>query len=129
MNMSVHGTRPARRYRHRVIPALLVIAIGIFFLLGNLGVDFALFDHANWWAWFILTGAVWPLFDAVDRYRSTRAVDGEVLRSLLTAAVIVMVALMFILELSWQRWWPLFVIYGGLWMLVGSPRTNVDDKR
>jgi hypothetical protein len=52
-----------------------------------------------------------------------------VLRSLLTAAVIVMVALMFILELSWQRWWPLFVIYGGLWMLVGSSRRNVDDKR
>lgn len=127
--MSVHGTRPTRRYHRRLIPALLVIAMGIFFLLGNLGVDVPLFDHANWWAWFILTAAAWPLFDAVDRYRSTRSVDGEVLRSLLTAAVIVMVALMFILELSWQRWWPLFVIYGGLWMLVGSSRRDVDDKR
>jgi len=52
-----------------------------------------------------------------------------VLRSPLTAAVIVMVALMFILELSWQWWWPAFVIHGGLWMLTGSPRGNVDDKR
>jgi drug/metabolite transporter (DMT)-like permease len=129
MNMSVPETRLARRYRHRIIPALLVIAIGTFFLLGNLGIDFPLFDYANWWAWFILIGAAWPLFDAVDRYRSTGTVDGEVLRSLLTAAVIVMVALMFILELSWQRWWPVFIIYGGLCMLVRDPRRNVDDHR
>jgi drug/metabolite transporter (DMT)-like permease len=128
MNMSVPETRLARRYRHRIIPALLVIAIGTFFLLGNLGIDFPLFDYANWWAWFILIGAAWPLFDAVDRYRSTGTVDGEVLRSLLTAAVIVMVALMFILELSWQRWWPVFIIYGGLCMLVRDPRRNVDDN-
>lgn len=122
--MSVPETRLVRRYRHRVIPALLVIGIGAFFLLGNLGIDFALFDDANWWAWFILIGAAWPLFDAVERYRSTGTVDGEVLRSLLTAAVIVMVALMFILELSWQRWWPIFIIYGGLCMLVRDPRRN-----
>jgi hypothetical protein len=127
--MSVHENRPTRRYRHRVIPALLVIAIGTFFLLGNLGIDFALFDHANWWAWFIFIGAAWPLFDAVDHYRSTGTVDGEVLRLLLTAAVIVVVALMFILELSWQRWWPVFVIYGGLCMLVRGPRRDVDDNR
>lgn len=127
--MSVLETRPAGRYRHRVIPALLVIAVGTCFLLGNLGVDFALFDQANWWAWFILIGAAWPLFDAVDRYRGTGTVDGEVLRSLLTAAVIVMVALIFILELSWQRWWPVFIIYGGLCMLARDPRRHVDDNR
>jgi hypothetical protein len=124
MHMSVPETRLARRSRHRVIPALLVIAIGAFFLLGNLGIDFALFDYANWWAWFILIGAAWPLFDAVDRYRSTGTVDGEVLRSLLTAAVIVMVALIFILGLSWQQWWPVFIIYGGLCMLLRDPRRN-----
>jgi drug/metabolite transporter (DMT)-like permease len=64
------------------------------------------------------------LFDAVDRYRSTGTVDGEVLRSLLTAAVIVMVALIFILGLSWQQWWPVFIIYGGLCMLLRDPRRN-----
>lgn len=45
--MSVPETRLARRYRHRIIPALLVIAIGTFFLFGNLGIDFPLFDYAN----------------------------------------------------------------------------------
>ena len=127
--MSAHEVRQARSYRHRLFPAVLVIAMGAFFLLGNLGVDFGLFDHPNWWAWFILTAAAWPLFDAVDRYRRTGAVDGEVLRSLLTAAVIVVVALMFILELSWHRWWPVFVIYGGLCMLVRGPRSDVEDNR
>jgi hypothetical protein len=127
MIMPVHETRPVRRSRHGIMPALLVVAIGALFLLGNLGIHFPVFDHANWWAWFILVGAAWPLFDAVDRYRSTGTVDGEVLRSLSTAAIIVVVALMFLLRLSWQRWWPVFVIYGGLCMLVRGPRSNVDD--
>ena len=40
-----------------------------------------------------------------------------------------MVALFFLLDLSWELWWPLFVIYGGLWMLVkGGRRYARDDE-
>lgn len=120
--MSVEEARPHRHRRYHVMPALLVIAFGVFFLLGNLGINIPLFDNANWWAWFILIGAAWPLFDAVEHYRETGAIDGEVLHSLLTAAAVVMVALMFLLQLSWQQWWPVFVIYGGLCMLVRGSR-------
>lgn len=125
--MNRDESRHAYRYRSRVIPAVLVIAVGVFFLLGNFGFDFPFFDRTNWWAWFILIGAAWPLFGAVERYRTVGKFDGHVLNELLTAAVIVMVALMFILELSWQQWWPLFVIYGGLCMLVRGPRRRWKD--
>jgi len=128
--MSVEESRQAGWSSGRIVPALVVIAIGVFFLLGNLDIDLPFFDLANWWAWLILIAAAAPLLQAVERYRRVGGIDGDVLHSLLTCAVIVLVALMFILELSWTRWWPLFVIYGGLCMLVRSPRRGRDgDNR
>ena len=125
--MSIRESRRAYRHKNGVVPALLVIALGAFFLLDNLGIRVAFLDRQNWWAWLILLAAIAPLSDAVRRYRSLGAVDGAVLHSLLTAAAIVMVAMMFLLELSWWQWWPVFVIYGGLCMLVRNWRNTPDD--
>lgn len=125
--MAMCESRLAYGYRGGVIPALLVIAFGVFFLLDNLGINVAFFDRHNWWAWFILIAAVSPLSDAVRRYRGSGTIDGAVLHSLLTAAAIIMVALIFIMELSWQQWWPVFVIYGGLCMLVRGRRRAPED--
>lgn len=121
--------RESRSYRYgdRVVPALLVIAVGVFFLLGNFGVDFAFFNFYNWWAWFILLAAIAPLSHALQRYRQVGTFDGVVLHSLLSATAIVMVSLMFILELSWARWWPLFVIYGGLCMLTRGHKARSEE--
>lgn len=101
----------------RVVPAVVVIAVGVAFLLNNLGVEIPLLHRDNWWAWLILLGALSPLSCAVERYRRLGQVDGKVLHSLLAALAVVMIALMFILQLSWAQWWPLFVIYGGLSMM------------
>lgn len=106
----------------RIIPGMLAIAMGVIFLCGNFGVEIPWLNWANWWAWFILAGAAWPLSEAWDRYYVVGKVDGVVAHSLLSALAIVMVAVIFILGLSWARWWPLFVIYGGLTMLVHGPR-------
>ena len=128
--------REARRARWRrdgdrngVIPALLVIAFGVLLLLGNLGVHLGIFGRDDGWAWLILLAALGPLSGAVQRYRKVGAVDGGVLHALLTAAAIVMVAVMFILQLSWQLWWPVFVIYGGLCLLTRSWRRTADPTR
>ncbi|MBD8872493.1 hypothetical protein IHE47_06620 [Rhodanobacter sp. DHB23] len=110
-----------------MIPALLVVGVGVIFLCGNLGVQFPFLNWANWWAWFILFGAAWPLSEAWDRYRAVGTVDGAVAHSLLNALAIVMVAMIFILDLSWGTWWPLFVIYGGVCMLVREPRRRGRD--
>jgi len=113
-------------YRHwsRLGTGLVVIAIGVIFLLRNLGIELPFMQFRNWWALFILAAALGPLSYAVHRFREAGRVDGLVLHSLLSALVIVLVASFFLLDLSWERWWPLFVIYGGLWMLVKGVRRN-----
>ncbi|BFI96559.1 MAG: hypothetical protein RSP_20690 [Rhodanobacter sp.] len=116
------GTDSRAGYGHHILPALLVVAMGLIFLVLNLGVRIPFLDSANWWAWFILAGAVWPLSEAWTRYRAVGRLDAALAHSLLNALGIVIVAGIFILGLSWATWWPVFVIYGGLCMLVRDPQ-------
>lgn len=128
--MADNETGITEKHASRIIPAVSVIAVGVIFLCVTMGVQLPFLNWANWWAWFILIGTAWPLSEAWERYRAIGNVDGEVWHSLLHALAIVMVATIFILDLSWAKWWPLFVIYGGLSMLVpGSRRRRRDAVR
>ncbi len=113
-------------YWSRAATGLVVVLVGVLFLLRNLGVALPFLQLHNWWALFILLGAVPSLAYAAQRYRSSGRVDQGVLHALLTGAAVVMVAVLFLLDLEWERWWPLFVIYGGLWMLVRGGRRDRD---
>jgi drug/metabolite transporter (DMT)-like permease len=126
--VNIRESRRGFRSGGSVIPALLVIAVGAIFLLDNLGIHMAFFHRQNWWAWLILFGAIAPLSAAVQRYRTLGTVDGAVLHSLLNAAAVVTVALIFLLQLSWGQWWPVFVIYGGLCMLARNWKVPADDQ-
>ncbi|HEX5340239.1 MAG TPA: DUF5668 domain-containing protein [Gammaproteobacteria bacterium] len=99
---------------------LVVIAIGVFFLLNNFGINFGFMEYHNWWALFILVGAAGPLTYAVQRYRTQHKVDGVVLHSLVSGIAVITVALVFLLDLDWGLWWPLFIIYGGLFILANN---------
>ncbi|MGA9853754.1 MAG: hypothetical protein WBR29_00555 [Gammaproteobacteria bacterium] len=44
------------------------------------------------------------------------------------SAAIVTVALFFLLELDWNRWWPLFIVFGGLWMLANEWQRSSDSS-
>ena len=125
--MAISADRPGREYRSRVIPGLLVVAFGLYFLLDNLGIQVPFVGYRNWWAWLILIAAIEPLTQAFRRYQAAGVVDGAVMHSLLSATAIIMVALMFILELSWSVWWPVFVIYGGLCMLTRNRRNHQEN--
>jgi hypothetical protein len=114
-------------YWSRAAMGLVIIAVGVVFLLRNFGISLPFMQLHNWWALFILLGAVPSLGYAIQRYRSAGKVDGLVLHSLLSATAVIMVALFFLLDLSWELWWPLFVIYGGLWMLVKGGRRGLRD--
>lgn len=128
--MADNETGITQRHASRIIPAVSVIAVGVIFLCVTTGVRFPFLHWGNWWAWFMLTGTVWPLSEAWERYRVTGKVDGEICHWLLHILAIVMVAMIFILDLSWAKWWPLFVIYGGLSMLVpGSRHRRRDEAR
>ncbi len=124
--MNIRESRRASR-TGGVVPALLVIAVGAFFLLDNLGIHIGFLYLQDWWAWLIMAAALAPLTTAVQRYRKVGVVDGVVLQSVFNAAAIVMVALMFLLHLSWRQWWPVFVIYGGLCMLARNWKSATDD--
>lgn len=109
----------AARSVQNLVAGLVIVAIGVYLLLHNFGVAFPfpfLFMH-NWWALFILIAAVGPLTQAIHAYRLRGRVDIHVARPALSALIIVTIALMFLFDVSWNRWWPVFVIYGGLWIV------------
>lgn len=107
-----------RRSSSGLVTGLVVIAIGVYFLLRNLGVELPFLYMHNWWALFILIAAIGPLTQAIQAWRASGRIDAVVARHGLTTVIIVTIALMLLLDVRWDRWWPVFVIYGGLWMLI-----------
>ena len=106
-----------RHLRWRIFPAAAIIAIGVLFLLNNLGYNLAFLDRGNWWAVIIVLAAFAPLTRAWEIYRARGRADAEVVHSVLCGAAVALVGVMFLLELDWGTWWPLFVILGGLFAL------------
>jgi hypothetical protein len=102
----------------------VVILIGMIFLANNFGIDFPFFGWHNWWALFILVGAASPAARAFDRYRSVGTIDAQVAHSMFSALAIVTVALIFLLDASFATWWPIFLVIGGLSMLVPGGRNR-----
>ncbi len=123
--MTTEPSRPAPpALRRRLFPAVAIIAIGVLFLANNLGYGLAFLDRHNWWAVFILLAAFAPLTHAYERYRANGRVDAAAAYSLLCAGGIVLVGVLFLLDLDWGTWWPLFVILGGLFTLMPQRRRN-----
>ena len=106
-----------RHYAYRLFPALFMIGLGVLFLLRNLGIGIPFLDAQNWWAWLILIGAAAPFARAIELYRRDRRISGAVAHHLFVAASIALVAMFFILDLSWRLWWPLLMILAGIAML------------
>jgi hypothetical protein len=128
MNTEPSG-KLASNLEWRIVPAVIVVAIGVLFLLNNLGYPLWFFFHGNWWALFILLGAIPPFTRAYEIYRAHGKLDAEGIHSLLAGSAVVLVSVMFLAGLDWTTWWPLFVILGGLFMLVRRPRRHCRDDR
>lgn len=95
---------------------LAVAVIGGLLLAKNLGVDLFFLDFHNWWAFFILLAAIGPLQLAYRCYRR-EGVGSAMLNALVTAGSIIFIALIFLLDLSFGTWWPVFIIIGGFYMM------------
>lgn len=115
------SSTPSRRVEWRIFPAVIIVAVGVLFLLNNLGYRLDFLFHGNWWALFILLGACAPLTRAWEVFRARGSLDAEATYYLLSATAVVLVAVMFLAGLDWTVWWPLFVILGGLFTLVRRP--------
>lgn len=127
--MQSDQNEPTPRHEYRIVPALAVITVGVIFLIRNLGIDIPFLENSNWWAWLILIAALVPLTRAYEAYRASGRVDAEVIYSLLNGAAVVLVAVMFLRGLEWRVWWPLFVILGGLFVLVRGPHRKRERYR
>jgi amino acid transporter len=120
--MTDQGQQQEQRYGmwSSLVIGLLVVAVGVVFLMDNFGMRLPFYRPHNWWALFILVAAVPMLLQAADQYRRSGNLDRRVLCLLLSAGGPILVATMFLLDLDWGQWWPLFIIYGGLWVMVGG---------
>ena len=96
---------------------LALVGVGIVLLLrqtGLLNFDF------NWWALFILVPAFAIYYQAWNLYRQTEQFGRRVRSMLVGGSMMAMVAIMFLFDLSWGTFWPIFLIGGGLMALANS---------
>ena len=100
---------------------LAVVAIGGLLLARNLGFELFFLDFHNWWAFFILLAAIGPLQQALSAYHK-EGFGAAAINSLVSAGAIIFVALIFLLDLSFYKWWPVFIMIGGLYMMTNRHR-------
>lgn len=101
---------------------IAVVVIGGLLLARNLGFELFFLDFHNWWAFFILLAAIGPLQQAFSAYRRG-GMGAAVANSLVSAGAIIFVSLLFLLDLSFWTWWPVFVIIGGMYMMTSRNRS------
>jgi hypothetical protein len=100
---------------------LSIVVIGGLLLARNLGVDLFFLHFHNWWAFFILLAAISPLQQAFSFYRKN-GMGAPVLNSLASAGAIVFISLIFLLDLSFSTWWPVFIILCGVYVMSSRNR-------
>jgi len=116
--------RRSRKASGGVWGGVILIFLGIIFLFQQVGS----FSFDNWWAVFILIpalssiGAAWRVFQSTGRFTHP-----GVLGPLYGAGYILMVALIFLFNLDWGIWWPLFVLWAGLGALASGAGINLSS--
>ncbi|NSW53975.1 MAG: hypothetical protein HPY85_15850 [Anaerolineae bacterium] len=105
------GKKAYRRPTSGIVWGFLLIALGAYFLLREFGVIETGF---NWWAVFILLPAFGFFSGAWEIFWRKRRLTHGVRSSFGSGVVVLTVALILLLDLSWRTWWPLMVITPGL---------------
>lgn len=116
---SREARREMRRERHANdawIWGILLILGGGLLLLNN----FTTFHLNNWWALFILIPAFTSFSSAWGHYRSAGMLNAAARSNLIGGVVFLVVALIFLLNLSFGNYWPVFLVLGGVALLLNS---------
>ncbi len=88
----------------------VLILLGVIFLLRQSGQ----FQVRNWWALFILIPAIGSFGTAYTLWQRRGRVTAAVFGSIYGGLYPLVVALIFLLDLRWSIYWPVFVILPGL---------------
>jgi hypothetical protein len=94
----------------------ILILMGGFFLLRN----YTGIELDNWWALFILFPAVSSFTSAYNAYRSSGTIDKQVRSGAFWGLFFVLLSASFLLSLDFGLIWPVFLILGGIAMLLGG---------
>ena len=115
-----HAERDARRAERRgrwgsvPIGAVILVIVGLVLLAENFGFE----PMENWWALFLLIPAVGALVAAIRNYRdSGDRVTGDVVGSLIAAAIFAGLCVAFLFDFGWSLFWPILLIAIGLGIL------------
>jgi hypothetical protein len=104
-----------RRGRSPWMPGLLLILIGGFFLLRN----FTGYQLENWWALFLLIPAVGNFSGAYESFRSS-GFNRHTRNQLFWGFFFTLLSGSLLLAVDLGLIWPVFLILGGLGMLLGA---------
>ncbi len=100
------------------IAGLVLIAVGGFYLLQNAGILPNLTNLANWWALFLLLPAVGTLSAALGAYRRNGGNwSPEVTGPFLAGLLFLGITAVFLFDLDFGWFVPLFLIAAGLFIL------------
>ena len=98
------------------VGGVILIAIGVIFLVTNLGG----FQLNNWWALFILIPAFSNFASAWENYSKNRRLTKSGRGSIVGGLILSLIAFTFIFEWPWAIIWPVFLIIGGVGALIGG---------
>ncbi|MBP6472834.1 MAG: hypothetical protein KBE23_20135 [Chloroflexi bacterium] len=110
------GRRTAVSQNKNWVGGVILIAIGVIFLVTNLGG----FQLNNWWALFILIPAFSNFASAWENYSKNRRLTKSGRGSIVGGLILSLIAFTFIFEWSWAIIWPVFLIIGGVGALIGG---------
>jgi hypothetical protein len=104
-----------------VIGGIALVAIGGIMLVQTMGLTDRLNLNFNWWALFLLipifsiANSTWQIYQSNGEQLTREVRSKAVMAAILS---VVFAALMF--DLDWSRLWPVFLILGGLGILLGG---------
>lgn len=105
---------------------IVLILLGFLFLAQQFGN----FSFENWWALFILIPVFSAFGSAFGIWRKVGRFNFAVWSTFYGGLFPLLVALMFLFDLDWGDYWPLFVILGGIGMFVsGFPFKRPEDDK
>jgi uncharacterized protein YqgC (DUF456 family) len=109
-----------KQTNYGLIPGLVMIFLGLLFLLWNF--DFLEIGH-RWWALFFLIPISFMTADMLHRRRNpSQQGTGASRGSLIGIVTLSSLMVIFLFDMRWSVVWPIFIIIGGLSVLLSGRR-------
>jgi hypothetical protein len=104
----------------------ILLILGIILMAQQLGG----FTFENWWALFILIPALSAFGSAVAMWQRDRRLHFGIWSAFYGGIMPLFVAIMFLFDLDWGVWWPMFIILAGFGiMLSGLPFSRPENVK